>query len=1168
MPRISSPRPLDLTKPFITSSQSYGSQPIDLSQGLVTWYRDIQGDFVPDLSGRGNTARCGGIGSNDKVTGSNDIPEYNPLNYPIRSFDLASNDTSPNVQHIRSVNDSGIATSYEDHTFTDGTQDIPFSVSFWVKLDTTSGAQYIISKGSTTSGQYEWSIYNSSNTLTVYLFSQGNAADHLRATLASAFPGSRNGWDHFVITYDGESSILCYRNGSSQTLTLVNSSFSSMKTSSYGLFLGVGFQYPDLRTDDLNGKLHSISIWKNRVINPVEALELYNAYINGSGGEARSGFISRSPRLLLRELDDLPGSYPTVRRVGDPTRSGALSSNFNDETVIVFSEAGNVVFPTMLPKGSSFASQAVDIIGQESDISASLPIRSFQQPTYLHYSPTEVVGPFNENRVMPATDFFLSGTDPNVLPGFTSPTRSKIAIEIDITPQSDTMVMRNVSRRNTAEGAPVAADNTGFLYYNFADREWDQVGATDPFNGSPIYYDFSYTGGSQALSTGSFPYQFTSAPAGLAVVLSSSYPDIMNTTGYQKIGTPTATMGAPSLLKYHARDPQSLKLSEYINAPFLLEKISVNFKEVNAQRVNGQTPPDTVAAGVFKSGSIRDIDNYVFFLYRQNRSNREKDTVFDVSSSVRHLIASASMTFWNSPSLSGSGLTHGPAFDYDFNLPLNDSYAVGSFTGSLSLNFQPAVCGPQFLNPSFVMDNDGVGTKVIINSWPGSTSIQNYPSDFYNFYLGTLLPDIVLENESVGSFAARMSRLDHRATRKFGGENSTPSEEPLFTIRISTETPQSNPSPYLLLPGDELVIGLEAGVSPTYAAGNFSHITGSFMRVLNERCTVTLYGSTIKDSIAHHPSLNQDLSSNSVHEIVGAEPALDQFQIEPISSYFGSYLDEIVTGSMATPQGVLSFSTASQDQSRRVISRVSLGQAGTTGSLQRFAKMSDANERTYDSCLPNALQFLGDAVTFLNSTEKSDIAFFVSPYDTEPSEGSLFYPKQFPFQDNPTRFILQKNGSLRSLALFITIGETPKIDDAPLVEDIVFRTGWIVELVGGVAGHRTPIARSAGKSQRQRSYGRAYRYGISSTTPEFSSSRWRSDHYGYFRDMLEPRQNVTTFNRTPPIKIKFVSGSDASFPALNTHSQNLSTFATSSLPYFDDGIARNRDDNPDDMILV
>jgi hypothetical protein len=70
--------------------------------------------------------------------------------------------------------------------------------------------------------------------------------------------------------------------------------------------------------------------------------------------------------------------------------------------------------------------------------------------------------------------------------------------------------------------------------------------------------------------------------------------------------------------------------------------------------------------------------------------------------------------------------------------------------------------------------------------------------------------------------------------------------------------------------------------------------------------------------------MNQDLSSNSVHEIIGAEPVLDQFMIEPRSSYYGSYLDEIVTGSMAilNPDGI-TFTIYDQDNSRRVISRTS-----------------------------------------------------------------------------------------------------------------------------------------------------------------------------------------------------------------------------------------------------
>jgi hypothetical protein len=75
-----------------------------------------------------------------------------------------------------------------------------------------------------------------------------------------------------------------------------------------------------------------------------------------------SGFIVRSPRILLNELDDHAGAYSTVQRTGDTSRPGTLATNFNDSTTIVFSETANPVFPSMLPRGSAFNSQAVDIL--------------------------------------------------------------------------------------------------------------------------------------------------------------------------------------------------------------------------------------------------------------------------------------------------------------------------------------------------------------------------------------------------------------------------------------------------------------------------------------------------------------------------------------------------------------------------------------------------------------------------------------------------------------------------------------------------------------------------------------------------------------------------------------------------------------------------------------
>ena len=82
------------------------------------------------------------------------------------------------------------------------------------------------------------------------------------------------------------------------------------------------------------------------------------------------------------------------------------------------------------------------------------------------------------------------------------------------------------------------------------------------------------------------------------------------------------------------------------------------------------------------------------------------------------------------------------------------------------------------------------------------------------------------------------------------------------------------------------------------------------------------------------------------------------------------------------------------------------------------------------------------------------------------------------------------------------------------------------------------------------------------------SARWNATSFGQLRDMLEPRLGVTVADGTPPIKIRFISGSAIVVNPNNTHAQNLSTFATSSIPWIDDGLFYNREDNPDETLLI
>lgn len=226
----------------------------------------------------------------------------------------------------------------------------------------------------------------------------------------------------------------------------------------------------------------------------------------------------------------------------------------------------------------------------------------------------------------------------------------------------------------------------------------------------------------------------------------------------------------------------------------------------------------------------------------------------------------------------------------------------------------------------------------------------------------------------------------------------------------------------------------------------------------------------------------------------------------------------------------------------------------------RFIKLSDAVERTYDSCLPDPFELFHINPTVRNGSEYGLPELVID----DATEESSWLRTQFPFKDDPDRL-----SEMVQFELFDDTyggGEVIAAYGAGLTNaiDYLFRTGWVVKKLYTYA-HRKEY--NSLNTQRPLNDGRAYRYGVSSTLPEFSSTRWRTDHYGHFRDMLEPRQHAATFDGVKPVKIRFVSGSTIVNDPTDTHTQNLSTFATSSMPFFDDSIARNRDDNPDETLL-
>jgi len=1001
--------------------------------------------------------------------------------------------------------------------------------------------------------------------------------------------------------------------------------------------------------------------------------------VTGTNYITGSGFISRSPRLMIRELDDLPGSYSTTRRTGDTTRTGVLTSSFSDKTTIIFSESGNVVFPAMLPRGSSFISQAVDIVGQESDISASLPIKSYQQPNHLHYSPTETIGPFNEDsKDLDLSSFYLTGTSESTVPGLSGKIASKTIVNFRFSNNENHYVTRYSSLKGDAldpTGLFAGRDVTGFCYFNPSRGSWEDKGSVDVATG--ISRDFSTCvsyekiAGSIGNTSYNAPFQFSWSPN--VYIAGSTIPSATyGTLGYESVGHPTILGEAPHYGSvYHATASQVFSISDKISSPFLLEKLTVSMK-----------------VGLFHGGSpnLRDMENYTVFLYRQSRrGSTEVDGTTDISTSKRYLIASASVCVIDTAACSALPL-HSPNFSV--RLPVN-----GSTTREVRLEMTPSVVSPGLKATSRLIGscsfyNGGgaaypVGSSLFnLGGWPYKLPLPGAPGTGFNdpsnpgpapvllqnFWAGgrtyssrnthgsyqyfqgayglsgTLLPPTYTTHTGLNAAVTPLgiSNLDRRRenfiftnderdARNLTGaglsfdDDFDPTVSGSLTktlldydqvdrafppsayryIPSSIDESTVYESPYLLLPGDELVLGIDAGIpADKYYEGNETSAfesPASYMLLPPGDININMYGSLIKDGKYVESTLNQDLSSNSIHEIIGAEPQFDQFQISPVSSYYGSYLDDIVTGSMATPlsDGV-TFSTTNQDQSRRVISRVSLGQAGITGSLQRFLKLSDAKERTYDSCLPSYADFLNGSTNIdvqlynnqvfnISNFEKISIDWL--DFERDLLERGGFLANQFPFQFDPERNVNIPRGFIQidryggpeetNSRIYATDDDrTAERFGLLITRDLIFRTRYLYRefwlnvdpdgfynfghKIG--SGSNATVSTPADPLPRNEKAG-TYRYGISNIEPEFTSARWRPDHYGYFRDMLEPRQHVVTVGGAKPIKIRFVSGSNVIYNPTDTHTQNLSTFATSSMPFFDDGIARNRSDNPDETLL-
>jgi surface protein len=177
-----------------------------------------------------------------------------------------------NCLEVDGVDDYGLAVDSDDFSFTNGSNDLPFSISLWANADTLGTGNLVQKRGVTSLLEYQ--VFILSSQIVVNLFSGGNTTNQLRTRVFDTY--STGVWYHITATYDGSgnnSGLKVYVNGSlpTQTLDPLNSYVGMSNTTSAFTIGTYGSG-----VDDFDGKIDEVHVWKNRELTASEVTDIYN----------------------------------------------------------------------------------------------------------------------------------------------------------------------------------------------------------------------------------------------------------------------------------------------------------------------------------------------------------------------------------------------------------------------------------------------------------------------------------------------------------------------------------------------------------------------------------------------------------------------------------------------------------------------------------------------------------------------------------------------------------------------------------------------------------------------------------------------------------------------------------------------------------------------------
>ena len=1134
--------------------------------------------------------------------------------------------------------------------------DRKWSIAAWVSLaDITTNKWIFARAGSGTSG---FSIYADTSGY-IYLMLATDSSNFIRAKTSAAVASNivSPAGAYMVCTYDGSGTYAGFK----LYLSAVEVALADNST---GTYAGLNPSYSnDFRIGSggtsalkFGGAVSELAIWHHVItLNEIKAVQY------GTGNRVfnlASGPLNNPPRTTIRELDNTLGEYPTINRTGDHDFKGNTSiRQFDDTWATIFSKPGGtkqrVLYPSIVPIGNPFVSGSrahtihgggiLDSFISSPNLSSSIiisrelntyagtetfgtseiysSIRNGNSGTLGYRGGVETISPYVDSRInLNASGsavihpsglraWYMSGTRTDVIPGFEANILDKTQVQIDIGTSQKCPVYFS-----TGSSEPGMSKHTGVAYFNWGNKKWEAHGdmsTTSNFDKFDSDSGIRHTG-TDGISGGMSV--FATSDGNL-----SDWRDRPSDAAalWPFIGTPQSSFGFPFAPKWDASgsnttDTQLLDMSNYISHPFLIEKIQIDFSASFGPMFLSAYTQGPVTTGFFlmvqhqnTSGSsfLPDVtvqattnDATSSLMPSPDGNVTGRATIVHPTGQLKDVIGWSAIRHkrnYTTTTLSGElervcnsnkdlVIEH-PRYDGSWT---DASYFSGPVTGSYSVGFTPRIRGT----------DAGTGICTFFEydrADPGS--------------VGTMEFELTTNAFGNRNGLGRAGVLSCGRNFVKGMVGSTPTGKTTSDLSvnvggagISVVTGAIAESPYLIFPGDKLILGYEhpSNLYQNTMQGIKNVDGGTQIRgeravalsrteFLEGEAKLTLYGSLLRENLPAEHTLNTPLTSDAIHEAIHDGEIFDQQQVEYFASYRNSYLDKIFTGDMLRG-------------TREVAGQCSLGTQGTTGSLLRAVKIATDNERYYDSLMPSISSyfskraisgsiFSADGVSTAPSAPGfKKLGVGISGYyfsgalshgsddlhDAWKSDKSL----PWPYDGDPTRVFSEKQTIVLSASSDDT--EITAITNYNDVKKALFTYG--ASNLVTIDRIRSDDIRYSGLSTRVKDQkfpfgAMGMRYGIVSTNPLYSEAVFRYDRFGQLRDMLEQRHDTRFFDMSErddttvlpgPVEIIFVNREDETpVDPYQTVSQNLSKYSTSSIPYID-GVAVDRVDNPDNQTSI